>query len=59
LEATPLFIREHSKKYLVEALCNDTLFLYKQNVMDYSLLVGLDEKNQELVVGIVGKLCAV
>ena len=32
---------------------NDTLFLSKLNVMDYSLLVGIDEEKHELVVGIV------
>jgi len=36
------------------SLYNDTLFLEKMNVMDYSLLVGVDITNQELVVGIVG-----
>lgn len=34
---------------------NDTLFLSKFNIMDYSLLVGVDEEKEDLVVGIVGK----
>ncbi|KAL1914822.1 uncharacterized protein VTP21DRAFT_7914 [Calcarisporiella thermophila] len=50
---SPLFIREHSKEMLRGSLHNDALFLSKMNVMDYSLLVGIDEENQELVVGIV------
>ncbi|KAJ3356052.1 1-phosphatidylinositol-3-phosphate 5-kinase [Entophlyctis luteolus] len=50
----PLFIREYSKRILRSSVWNDTLFLYKMNVMDYSLLVGIDEENKELVVGIVG-----
>ncbi|KAJ3222078.1 1-phosphatidylinositol-3-phosphate 5-kinase [Clydaea vesicula] len=50
---SPLFIREHSKRLLRASVWNDTLFLSKLNVMDYSLLVGIDEKNHELVVGIV------
>lgn len=40
---------------LRESLHNDTLFLSRLDVMDYSLLVGIDEEKQELVVGIVGK----
>ncbi|KAJ3145592.1 1-phosphatidylinositol-3-phosphate 5-kinase, partial [Irineochytrium annulatum] len=50
---SPLFIREHSKILLRNSVFNDTLFLAKLNVMDYSLLVGIDEEKRELVVGIV------
>ncbi|KAI8896889.1 hypothetical protein BC833DRAFT_595714 [Globomyces pollinis-pini] len=50
---SPLFIREHSKKVLRASVYNDTLFLSKLNVMDYSLLVGIDSESNELVVGIV------
>ncbi|KAI7848163.1 hypothetical protein BDC45DRAFT_575135 [Circinella umbellata] len=50
---SPLFIRAHSKEILRSSLHNDTLFLSNHNVMDYSLLVGIDEDRQELVVGIV------
>ncbi|KAJ3161653.1 1-phosphatidylinositol-3-phosphate 5-kinase [Geranomyces michiganensis] len=50
---SPLFIREHSKKLLRASVWNDTLFLSKLNVMDYSLLVGIDAERSELVVGIV------
>jgi 1-phosphatidylinositol-3-phosphate 5-kinase len=50
---SPLFIREHSKRLLRASVWNDTLFLSKLNVMDYSLLVGIDETRHELVVGIV------
>ncbi|KAI8379331.1 uncharacterized protein BYT42DRAFT_568429 [Radiomyces spectabilis] len=53
---SPLFIRAHSKEILRSSLHNDTLFLSSRGVMDYSLLVGIDEERQELVVGIVGKL---
>lgn len=52
---SPLFIRAHSKEILRNSLHNDTLFLSNRNVMDYSLLVGIDEERHELVVGIVGK----
>ncbi|KAJ3115312.1 1-phosphatidylinositol-3-phosphate 5-kinase, partial [Nowakowskiella sp. JEL0407] len=50
---SPLFIREHSKIVLQTSVFNDTLFLSKWHVMDYSLLVGIDEENHTLVVGIV------
>ncbi|KAG9305891.1 hypothetical protein G9A89_016543 [Geosiphon pyriformis] len=53
LHDKPLFLREHSKRILRASLWNDTLFLAKLNVMDYSLLVGIDDERQELVVGIV------
>ena len=50
---SPLFSREHSKKLLRASVWNDTLFLSKQNVMDYSLMIAIDEERKELVVGII------
>lgn len=50
---SPLFTREHSKKLLRSSVHNDTLFLARQNVMDYSLMVAIDENRKELVVGII------
>ncbi|KAI5821290.1 hypothetical protein BZA77DRAFT_238883 [Pyronema omphalodes] len=50
---SPLFVREHSKKLLRASLWNDTLFLSRQNVMDYSLMIGIDEDRKELCVGII------
>jgi 1-phosphatidylinositol-3-phosphate 5-kinase len=50
---SPLFAREHSKKLLRASVWNDTLFLARQNVMDYSLMIAVDESRKELVVGIV------
>ncbi|GMF34307.1 unnamed protein product [[Candida] boidinii] len=50
---SPLFVRENAKKVLRVSLWNDTLFLAKMNVMDYSLVIGIDSDNQELVVGII------
>ncbi|EED16341.1 1-phosphatidylinositol-3-phosphate 5-kinase (Fab1), putative [Talaromyces stipitatus ATCC 10500] len=50
---TPLFTREHSKKLLSQSVWNDTLFLGRQNVMDYSLMIAIDEPRKELVVGII------
>ncbi|OBZ68491.1 1-phosphatidylinositol 3-phosphate 5-kinase FAB1, partial [Grifola frondosa] len=53
---TPFYLREHSKRILRGALFNDSKFLADINVMDYSLVVGVDSMNNELVVGIVGAL---
>lgn len=50
---SPLFVRDHSKTSLRLSLFNDTLFLAKMNVMDYSLVVTIDDERQELIVGII------
>lgn len=50
---SPLFVRDYSKNLLQSSVWNDTLFLARQNVMDYSLMIAIDEANKELVVGIV------
>ena len=50
---SPLFAREHSKKLLRASVWNDTLFFARLNVMDYSLMVAVDESRKELVVGII------
>ena len=39
--------------HFVASLSQDTLFLSIINVLDYSILVGIDEENMELVVGII------
>ena len=41
----------HAK--LLRALWSDTAFLSGLGVMDYSLLVGVDDSNNTLVVGII------
>lgn len=51
---SPLYILSHSQAVLMSAIENDTQFLAAQTVMDYSLLVGLDEDRRELVIGIIG-----
>lgn len=51
---SPFYMREHSKRLLRGALYNDSKFLADINVMDYSLVVGVDSVGSELVVGIVG-----
>ncbi|KAI9295926.1 hypothetical protein K502DRAFT_324048 [Neoconidiobolus thromboides FSU 785] len=50
---SPIFIRSHSKQQLHMAIFNDTKFLSSLKVMDYSLLVGIDEENHQLIIGIV------
>jgi hypothetical protein len=56
LHSNPMFVSEEAKSTLGMTIWNDTLFLSSLNVMDYSLLVGVDEENNELVVGIIGKI---
>lgn len=51
----PFYIREHAKRILRGALWNDSQFLEELNVMDYSLLVAVDDTTNEIVVGIVGE----
>jgi 1-phosphatidylinositol-3-phosphate 5-kinase len=55
-QVTPYYLREHSKRILRGALYSDTKFLadVRVNVMDYSLVVGIDDEHHEMVVGIVG-----
>ncbi|KAF6754295.1 hypothetical protein DFP72DRAFT_990499 [Ephemerocybe angulata] len=49
----PFYVREHSKRILRGALYNDSKFLADINVMDYSLVCGVDSQTNELVLGIV------
>ncbi|KAF9926087.1 1-phosphatidylinositol-3-phosphate 5-kinase [Mortierella alpina] len=53
MSESPFYIREHAKLQLSESLANDSLFLQRFNIMDYSLLVAVSDKQQELLVGIV------
>lgn len=50
----PLYILSHSKTVLREAINRDASFLEKNDVMDYSLLVGLNSDGKMLVLGIIG-----
>lgn len=56
---SPFYLKEHSKRILRGALYNDSKFLSDINVMDYSLVVGVDNETHELVVGIVGVLTTI
>ncbi|KAI3920656.1 hypothetical protein MKW92_021017 [Papaver armeniacum] len=53
MPTSPIFVENKAKRLLERAVWNDTSFLASIDVMDYSLLVGVDEGKQELVVGII------
>lgn len=53
--SNPLYILTHSKAVLREAINRDATFLEKNDVMDYSLLVGLNKSGKLLVLGIIGE----
>lgn len=50
---SPVFVGNKAKHLLERAVWNDTAFLTSINVMDYSLLVGVDEERRELILGII------
>ncbi|KAK4522106.1 uncharacterized protein ATC70_004645 [Mucor velutinosus] len=50
---TRLPVHEQSKSTMELAIISDTDFLSRCNIMDYSLLVGIDQSNSEMTVGIV------
>jgi 1-phosphatidylinositol-3-phosphate 5-kinase len=50
---SPVYVMAHSKGVLMDAILSDTQFLAKNSIMDYSLLIGLDEEKMELIVGII------
>ncbi|KAH3759214.1 1-phosphatidylinositol 3-phosphate 5-kinase [Pelomyxa schiedti] len=53
LHRAPLCVDVQSKFYLQACLLNDTHFLSTQDLMDYSLLVGVDMRSGRLVTGII------
>ncbi|KAH7656449.1 1-phosphatidylinositol-3-phosphate 5-kinase protein [Dioscorea alata] len=53
MPTSPIFVGNKAKRLLERAVWNDTSFLASIGVMDYSLLVGVDEENHELVLGII------
>lgn len=52
-------VHAQSKAIIEQALHNDTQFLSECNIMDYSLLVGIDDEKKEMIVGIVGKFVTI
>ncbi|GAB2268911.1 1-phosphatidylinositol-3-phosphate 5-kinase fab1b [Dionaea muscipula] len=53
MPTSPIFVGNKAKRLLERAVWNDTSFLASVDVMDYSLLVGVDEAKHELVLGII------
>ncbi|XP_073276371.1 putative 1-phosphatidylinositol-3-phosphate 5-kinase FAB1D [Primulina huaijiensis] len=53
MNVSPLYVSGRSKRNLQRAVYNDTHFLNSINVMDYSLLVGVDGQGRTLVCGII------
>ncbi|CAK9166856.1 unnamed protein product [Ilex paraguariensis] len=53
LRTKPIFLGSKAKRSLERAVWNDTSFLASVDVMDYSLLVGVDDERNELVLGII------
>ncbi|KAM3200079.1 1-phosphatidylinositol-3-phosphate 5-kinase FAB1B [Capsicum annuum] len=53
MPTSPIFVGNKAKRLLERAVWNDTAFLASVDVMDYSLLVGIDEEKNELVLGII------
>ncbi|KAI3699234.1 hypothetical protein L2E82_43389 [Cichorium intybus] len=53
MNVSPLHVNWKAECNLQQAVWNDTSFLHFINVMDYSLLVGVDAENEELVCGII------
>ncbi|OWM86229.1 hypothetical protein CDL15_Pgr011053 [Punica granatum] len=53
LRTQPIFLGSKAKRSLERAIWNDTSFLASVDVMDYSLLVGVDDESKELVLGII------
>ncbi|KAL4574422.1 hypothetical protein LXL04_021254 [Taraxacum kok-saghyz] len=53
LRTNPIFLGSKAKRKLERAVWNDTSFLASIDVIDYSLLVGVDEEKKQLVLGII------
>ncbi|KAG9444094.1 hypothetical protein H6P81_015434 [Aristolochia fimbriata] len=56
MQISPMYISGKTKHILERAIWNDTCFLTSINVMDYSLLVGVDQQKREIVFGIIDYL---
>jgi Phosphatidylinositol-4-phosphate 5-Kinase len=53
MSGRPMPMLDRAKAVFHMSILNDTLFLSIINVLDYSILVGIDEEKMELVVGII------
>ncbi|KAF7331238.1 hypothetical protein MKEN_00000700 [Mycena kentingensis (nom. inval.)] len=52
-QRTLTLIHPHSKAVLQEAIRSDADFLAKSNIMDYSLLLGVDQERKQISCGLV------
>ncbi|KAF9445443.1 hypothetical protein P691DRAFT_710328 [Macrolepiota fuliginosa MF-IS2] len=52
-QRTFMLLQPHSKHVLREAIRSDADFLAKSNIMDYSLLLGIDEEEKQIACGLV------
>ena len=52
-QRTLTLLRPHSKLVLQEAIKHDSEFLSKSNIMDYSLLLGIDVERKQIACGLV------
>ncbi|KAI0519705.1 hypothetical protein KFK09_007164 [Dendrobium nobile] len=53
MRMSPIYVSRRTKHLFQRAIWNDTSFLTSINVMDYSLLVGVDRERHELIFGII------
>ncbi|KAM0913984.1 hypothetical protein ACQ4PT_011814 [Festuca glaucescens] len=56
MRTMPIYNEGKTKNLMERAIWNDTSFLCRMNVMDYSLFVGVDKQKKELVFGIIDYL---
>ena len=52
-QRTLTLLHPHSKLVLQEAIKHDSEFLSKSNIMDYSLLLGIDAERKRIACGLV------
>ena len=52
-QGRPFPLRKKAKEYLEKAVSNDAMFLSAINVVDYSILIGIDENSFTLRFGII------
>ena len=52
-QRTLTLLHPNSKLVLQEAIKSDSEFLSKSNIMDYSLLLGIDAKGKQIACGLV------
>lgn len=56
LDSLPLLLSEENMRVLESAIWNDTLFLSKQNVIDYSLVVIVSREEGKIAAGVIDYL---